>query len=279
MRFSAWGLLALAALGCETTRSWDLPLPKSADSLFVVALGRPGAAFYLQVGLVQEALGNQETYWEGDSTMSLALWSGQDSLAAFICEQDGLFVLEGEELQSGRSYHLAGSSRLWGDFSSEPDTVPLPVRIDSVRVQFDSLDDKIALQVLLQDRPGLQWVGLSLIRYTADGKPLPEDEEHELYNLLAFPDTLLERMNGRQLFRVEMDARKYDGMGGSELVAKIEVRLLSFSRNTYHYLDSRAEQQAIYGEWYGQPVTVASNIKGAYGFWGVYNVDTITLEL
>jgi hypothetical protein len=267
--------MGLWLAGCENYRVVEYPLPTSPARPVVIGL--------------MSAQGLQTLY--GSWTVPLGEFAPDpaemDSLKLSLRHPDGVaqplarseatayVLIPSPPLVAGQAYTLELGCETCTQPLLATDTLPAYVAIDAVETEFDSSDRVYRTNIRLVDPAGPSFYGVNQRLLGLDSLPLVSE-----YDIGFFPTQVqTERMftdegYENQVLPLALEPHAHFGAGQA---GGMRVYLYSFSRSSYLWRESLSSFEGSWGDYLAAPVEVTSNFSHQVGFWGLYQVDSLTI--
>jgi hypothetical protein len=267
--------LGLWLAGCENYRVIDYPLP--------AAPARP-----VVIGLMASQ-GVQTVY--GGWTIPVGEFAPDpaemDSLTLRLLHPDGVAqsltrseatayaLAPSPPLMAGQAYTLALDCESCAQPLLATDTLPVFVNIDAVETAFDSSARVYRTNVQLVDPAGPTYYGINQRLLGSDSLPYVSE-----YDIGFFPTGVqTERLFTDEGYEKQVLPLALEPLThfGAERISGIRIYLYSFSRSSYRWKESLGSFEGSWGDYLAAPVEVVSNFSHRVGFWGLYQVDSVTV--
>lgn len=187
-----------------------------------------------------------------------------------------LFVTEAFTPKPGNSYTVKASMDGYPDAFSEPEIIPFPVQLDTVKYILNS-DREIYLSTYFTDPPGKNYYALKYILSYNDTLFNKTLSQTPLMNTAVFDDKLFENSEFRHERKLSLSAGRYNNK--SIFFNTIYIVQYSITESGYKYYKSLSEADYTNGDMFTIPSVIHSNINDGYGIFAAYSTDTIKINL
>lgn len=267
--------MGLWLAGCENYRVIEYPLPTSPSRPVVVGLMAPQ--------------GTQTLY--GGWTVPVGEFAPDpaelDSLHLRLVRPDGVAqpltrsdvttyaFTPNPPLIAGQSYTLALDCMSCEETLLAQDTLPAYVPIKTVEVEFDSVERVYRTNVQLVDPAGASYYGIDQRLLGPDSLPLINEFDFGFFPTRVQPARLFtDEALDDPLISLALEPLSYFG---EQRISGVRIYLYSFSRSSYRWKESLGSFEGSWGDYLAAPVEVVSNFSHQVGFWGLYQVDSVTV--
>ncbi len=269
--------LGLWLAGCENYRVIDYPLPTTSARPVVIGL--------------MASQGVQTVY--GGWTIPVGEFAPDpaemDSLTLRLLHPDGVaqplvrreattYALALDlPLVAGQVYTLTLDCENCAQPLLATDTLPARVAIEAVETEFDSVERVYRTNVQFVDPAGPSYYGVDQRLLGPDSLPLTNEYD---FDFGFFPTRAqAERLFTDEAFDDPLMLLALEPLSyfGEREISGVRVYLYSFSHSSYRWKESLGSFEGSWGDYLAAPVEVVSNFSQQVGFWGLYQVDSVTV--
>lgn len=257
---------------CDITKTIDYDIDYSPDKIVITGFIGSGNRAEVYISTSHQPL-SQATDSVFDAEVSLF---EDGEYVGNLTGTGPLFVTEAFTPKPGKSYSVKASMNGYPDAFSEPEIIPSPVQLDSVKYILNS-EREIYLSTYFKDPLGKNYYDLKYILSYNDTLFNKDRLQTPLINTTVFDDKLFENTEFRHERQLSLSAGRYNNKNIQ--FNTIYVVLFSVTQSGYKYYKSLNEADYTNGDMYTIPSVIHSNINEGYGVFAAYSTDTIKIKL
>jgi len=267
--------LLIMLVGCENYRIVEYPLPDATARPFVIGLLSANATEGIHAAWTTP-VGQFRPDPTSLDSLNLDLFQKEEWVQALVPTSESLFRLSNpSQLTQGEVYKLEMSCSTCETMYRATDTLPAKALMQEAQTLFDSTRSEYLTQLTFLDVAGRSYYGVRQELLGRDSLVIENDFRFESTPTeIRVSEVFTDEGFENEAYAYAFEAFPYFG---EEEPVGMRVYVYSFSRAAYRWKESLGSFEGSWGDYLAAPIEVESNFSHGVGFFGFYQVDSLTL--
>lgn len=261
-------------VACDITKTADYDIPLSQNKIAITGfIGLDNRAEVFISTSHQPLSLDEDSIYETD----VSLFEDGVLIEHLTRNNESIYISEGFSPKLGKNYSISAVIDGFPDAISELETIPSPVKLDSVRSLLNS-EREVLISMYFKDPPVKNYYAVKFLRSYNDTLVAEADILYKIFNpSVVFDDKLF----NSQVYTYERKLSLAAGRFNNKALYynHIDVILYSINESGYRFFKDLDESDYTNGDMFTTATQVRSNIKNGYGIFAAYSTDTVKLNL